>query len=326
MPERHPGHPSRHRRHRPPARGAALMIAMVLLTVVATLASGMVWQQWRATEIEAAERSRVQLYWLTQAGMDYARLILREDQFTSQRDGAPTSLQGTWATPLKEARLSSMLAADRENSADVDLDAFLSGAITDAQARFNLRQLVIEGKLVKAQVDVLARLCEAAGLPADVAPRLAERLLAAWQGTVADAPLVPQSVDDLVWLGLDAATVKKLAPLVVLLPENTPVNLNTASREVLAAVVPGLDLGGADRLLQIRSRTPFKTLQEANAQLGLELPAGQVGVQSNHFEAEGLLRLDDRVISERYLLQRRQGLQVQAIQRLRSAGYVTEPR
>jgi len=309
-----------------PARGAALLIAMVLLTVVATLASGMVWQQWRATQIEAAERSRVQLYWLTHAGMDYARLILREDQFTTTRDGEPTSLQGIWATPLQEARLSSMLAADRENSADVDLDAFLSGAISDAQARFNLRQLVVDGKLVKAQVEVLSKLCASAGLPADVAGRLAERLLAATLGTAADAPLMPQTVDDLVWLGLDPAAVKKLAALVVLLPENTPVNINTASREVLAAVVPGLDLGGADRLLQARARQPFKRLEDAATLLGngQTLPGGQVDVRSSYFEAQGQLRLDDRLITERYLIQRRPGLQVQAIQRLRSAGYVAD--
>ena len=219
-----------------------------------------------------------------------------------------------------------MLAADRENSADVDLDAFLAGAISDAQARFNLRQLVVEGKLVKAQVEVLVKLCASAGLPADVAPRLAEGLLAATLGTAADAPLMPQTVDDLVWLGLAPATVKKLAPLVVLLPENTPVNINTASREVLAAVIPGLDLGGADRLLQARARQPFKRLEDAATLLGngLTLPGGQVDVRSSYFEAQGQLRLEDRLITERYLIQRRPGLQVRAIQRLRSAGYVAE--
>ena len=32
----------------------------------------------------------------------------------------------------------------------------------------------------------------------------------------------------------------------------TPVNLNTASREVLAGVVAGLDLGGADKLQAVQ--------------------------------------------------------------------------
>ena len=36
--------------HRPPSaqRGAALLLAMTLLALVASLAAGMVWQQWRA--------------------------------------------------------------------------------------------------------------------------------------------------------------------------------------------------------------------------------------------------------------------------------------
>ena len=64
---------------RPPARGAALLVAMVLLTLVATLAAGMVWQQWRAVQVEIAERGRAQLAWILSGAADWARLILRED-------------------------------------------------------------------------------------------------------------------------------------------------------------------------------------------------------------------------------------------------------
>ena len=39
-----------------PRRGAALLLAMVILTMVATIASGMVWQQNRAIQVE---RSRM---------------------------------------------------------------------------------------------------------------------------------------------------------------------------------------------------------------------------------------------------------------------------
>ena len=37
-------------------RGAALLLALTLVALVATLAAGMVWQQWRAVQVEAAER------------------------------------------------------------------------------------------------------------------------------------------------------------------------------------------------------------------------------------------------------------------------------
>ncbi len=38
--------------------GAALLLAMIILTLVGTLAAGMVWHQHRAIEVEAAERAR----------------------------------------------------------------------------------------------------------------------------------------------------------------------------------------------------------------------------------------------------------------------------
>lgn len=41
-------------------RGSALLVAMLTLTLIATLAAGMVWQQFRAVQVEAAERARTQ--------------------------------------------------------------------------------------------------------------------------------------------------------------------------------------------------------------------------------------------------------------------------
>ena len=43
---------------RPRQCGAALLAAMLTVTLVATLASAAMWQQWRSTEVEAAERAR----------------------------------------------------------------------------------------------------------------------------------------------------------------------------------------------------------------------------------------------------------------------------
>ena len=50
----------------------------------------------------------------------------------------------------------------------------------------------------------------------------------------------------------------------MLLPVPTPVNLNTASREVLAGVLPGLDAGSAERLVQAPAHRS-RTLQDARA-------------------------------------------------------------
>ncbi|HMN76234.1 MAG TPA: type II secretion system minor pseudopilin GspK [Burkholderiaceae bacterium] len=301
-------------------RGAALLTAMVIVTLVATLAAAMVWQQWRAVQAEAIERSRIQAAWILTGALDWARLILREDA----RAGGPDHLGEPWAVPLAEARLSSFLAVDKDNTDDAP-EAFLSGTITDAQARYNLRNLFEEqeDKVIPAELAILKRLCETAGVADDVADRLATALAAAnlAQG---DAALMPESIAQLAWLGFDADTRKRLAPYVVLLPTRTPVNINTASSEVIAAAVEGLQRGDAEQLVQARQRTPFRSLAQAQALLpnGITLQPKQASTATRYFEVRGRLRLGDRVLVEQSLLERR-GASVIAVQRERVN--LTEP-
>jgi general secretion pathway protein K len=287
-------------------RGGALLLAMLILTLVASVAAGMVWQQYRAIQVEAAERARTQAAWILLGALDWARLILREDARSSAN---LDHLGEPWAVPLAEARLSSFLAADRDNTAadNEGLQAFLSGQISDAQGRFNLRHLVDdEGKLVPTQVAALQRLCEAAGAPGDAAGSVAERLRAAWAGE-AGALLAPDDVGELRRFGLEAAAIERLRGWIVLLPQRTPLNLNTAPREVIAAAVEGLDLSSAERIVSTRARTPFKSLAEVQTLLaGVQLDPNRVGVASRYFEVQGRLRLEDRVLEERSMVERRQ--------------------
>ncbi len=288
-------------------------MAMIIVTLVVTLAAGMVWQQWRAVQVEAAERARTQSAWILGGALDWARLILREDA----RSGRPTALSEPWAVPLAEARLSTFLAADKDNTDDAP-DAFLSGAITDAQARYNLRNLIgTESKVLPDELAALERLCQTIGVASDVATRIADGLRDALATSAsATAPLLPRSAAQLAWLGVEPETVRRIEPYVTLLPKPTPVNVNTAAREVLVAAIKGLDLATAERLVQVRQRTPFKSLQEVEAQIpGLKpLPAQQLGVRSDFFEVSGRLRLGDRVLEQRSLVERR-GIEVIALQR-----------
>ncbi len=300
----------------PPRRGAALLLAMLILTLVATLAAGMLWQQNRAMQVEAAERVRTQSLWILGGAIDWARLILREDLRSSNSQGQVPidSLDEIWATPLAEARLSSFLSADRDNNAEGGPEAFISGQIVDAQSRWNLRRLIDPaGKLVAAELATLERLCAQANLPGGTAQILAEGLRSAWApstggpgAAVADAPLAPQRMADLAWLGIEAEWLERLSQWVDLLPVATPVNLNTAPREVLAAAIDGMDPGSAERLVQARQREPFKTVEAAKALLSQEQmkDASRVSVTSSWFIATGRLRLDDRAVEERALIER----------------------
>ena len=316
--------PGRHHGRRA-ERGAALLLAMLVLTLVATLASSMAWQQSRSVQLETAERASMQAGWILSGALDWARLILREDT----RAGGADHLGEPWATPLAEARLSTFLAADRDNNADSGPEAFLSGAIVDEQSHYNLRNLIgPDGKVVPAELRALERLCEAAGLPTDTPARLAEGLRAAWgatnQGGAEDAesPLAPTRVAQLTWLGIDAVSASRLEAFVTLLPVPTPVNANTASREVLLAAIDGLDLGTAERLVQARQRNPFNGLPSVQDQLpeGMKAEDKRVSFRSSYFRIYGRLRLEDRVLEERSLVERRgadRGLEVVALQRER---------
>ncbi|RZI84155.1 MAG: general secretion pathway protein GspK, partial [Rubrivivax sp.] len=127
-------------KRRPTQRGAALLTAMIIVTLIASLAAGMVWQQYRAVQIESADRARAQSAWILQGALDWARLILQEDA-KGASGGKPSvdHLTEIWAVPLAEARLSTFLAADKTSASDEGPEAFLSGTIEDAQARYNLR-------------------------------------------------------------------------------------------------------------------------------------------------------------------------------------------
>lgn len=303
-------------------RGAALLAAMLTVTLVAAFASSALWQQWRAIEVEAAERTRVQAAWMLLGALDWSRLILSEDARGSGAD----SLSEPWAVPLAEARLSTFLAAQNNVSqvedASVDTtEAFLSGEIIDLQSRLNLRNVLGAKPPSAATLRPFERLFERLGLDQGQWAQLVNGLRRAHQGGGADAPLLPSNVEQLGWLGLAPDVVARLAPYLVILPQPTQVNLNTASVDVLWAAVDGLSQADAQRLVQARQQRAFNTVAQAQEALGNQgaLQLGeQVGTQTAFFEVRGRLRLDATTVEERSMVQRR-GSQVVVLWRQRSA-------
>ena len=320
-------------------RGAALLTAMIIVALVATLAGSMVWQQWRAIQVEAAERARTQSAWILSGALDWARLILREDaRDDAAHPPAKDHLGEPWAVPLAEARLSTFLAADKDNNTEDAPEAFLSGVITDAMARYNLTNLLsATGGIDLLELAVLERLCDTVGVSKDIASRIAIGLrdaappLPPTAGASAppyvapaDPPLMPQSASQLAWVGIDAESLRLLDPYIVLIPDtlrfpsSAHVNVNTAPRVVLVAVVDKLDLATAERIVQARQRTPLKNASDLTA-LVPGVPPGNLGklaFTSNYFQVRGRLRLGDVVLEQRSIV-KRNGSTVVVLQRER---------
>jgi general secretion pathway protein K len=317
-------------------RGAALLTAMLAVALVTTLASAALLQQWRQVEIETAERGRSQTGLMMTGAMDWTRLILREDALSAQ--GAEADhLAEPWALPVQESKLSTFLSQDQQWR-EGDAEVFLSGQITDAQSRMNVMNLLDNGQVSPKALARFAVLFERLNLPLAELQTMAQQLQRSQQSITPSAagsavpqgsdsttasfagPLMPQQTAQLVWLGLSPTSLAALQPHITLLPEATPVNLNTASAEVLSASITGLDLASARQLVQQRQRGHWTSLTAAQKALGSSgrlLDEQQHSVRSRYFEVHGRMRIDN-VVQQELALVRREGGQVRMLWRIQS--------
>ena len=322
----------------PRQAGAAILTAMLTVVLVATLAATALWQQWRGIEIEAAQRTRVQSAWVLTGALDWARLILREDA----RKGGADHLAEPWAVPLEQARLSTFLAADRSDAlaAEASQEAFLSGRIVDLQSRLNVSNLLLDGKVHAPSLLAFRRLFELLGVSDRELAALVSNLKLAQGDAVArapamaasaapapanepafatNAPLWPQDLAQLAWLGLSARSLVLLQPFVTVLPIRTPVNLNTAPVEVVYACIEAFEMADAHRLVAARTVTHLATLDEAakaGGNAAALFDAAQHSVGTRFFEIIGRLQVAQDVVVERTLVQR-EGLEVRTLWRRR---------
>jgi general secretion pathway protein K len=241
--------------------------------------------------------------------------------------GTVDHLGEPWALPLKEAKLSSFLAQDQQLR-EGDPEVFLSGQVTDAQSRLNLANWTdaadAKGKaqLLEPMQKAMVRLFNVLGLPRSELEAMSAAWLAAAKG---QGNLMPQNVAQLQWLGLSKTSVQRLSPFVTLLPESTPLNLNTASAEAIYASLPGLDLASAKQFVQQRTLSHFDNLTEAAKVLKVQsLDPKAHSVNSRYFEVWGRLRMEDRTQEETALIFRNNG-QVNFVWRQKIAGILPPP-
>ena len=313
------------KRQRHSSRGAALLAAMLTVSLVAMLAAGAVWQQWRTVEVESTERQHAQAQWLLLGALDWARVILREDARSGNADAPTDHLAEPWAIPLQEARLSTFLAANSNSSigsksgmnsngsfSNTNSDdaltqqVYLSGQISDLQARMNVSNLLQGSQIDLKSLQAFERLFEALSLPTAQLNTLAQGLVAA-QLQKDGAPLMPQRVSQLTWVGLTPQNLVTLTPYITVLPNRTPVNLNTAPTVVLYASVAGLSLSDANRLADQRAQNPWSSLDAFQKAAGKPVGVdGTHSVNSRFFEVVGRLRMPATSLVERSVVQRDQ--------------------
>lgn len=288
-------------------RGVAVVTALLVVMLATTVVAGLFVRE--TVTIRAVENrlALAQTRWVERAAIDWARVILRADA----RSGVVDHLGEPWAVPVAETRLDETVTGGATLD-DRRRPAMLAGQIVDAQARFNLGSMMQGGQVSQANLAAFRRLLLLLDQPESLADMVLSRLLRSMQRTV-DGRVVPPAelalsrIDDLRTVpGFDAAVIEALRPFVVVLPEPTLVNVNTAPAEVLAALVPGVELAGARRFVARRERTFFRSLGEAAQQFDGQpvLPADLLSVGSRFFAVRGMVRFDRVETSTETLLSR----------------------
>jgi general secretion pathway protein K len=266
-------------------RGVAIVFAMGVVALAALAASSILVVQstWsRESELNAGH---AQAHEVVQAGIDWARAVLGEDSRTSSVDhaGEPWALKLT-PLPIENGEI--------------------AGRLDDQQGAFNLNNIVRDGKLSVAQLAHFRRLLGILGLPSMLADALADWLDAdnvvysangaeddyylalATPYLAANRALVDAGELALV-RGFDASVLARLRPFVTALPRYTQINVNTASPEVIAAMVDGLDLDTARALVAQRDKTYFRDVADFARRVPPQLKnrIADVAVSSDYFMA-----------------------------------------
>ena len=285
-------------------RGAAIVMAMLLAALAATIAAALLWQQQRWAGEYERRRDQVQAQALAMAGVQWARQILFEN--------APPSivhLGQPWAYHLPTTPM--------ENGS-------IGGYITDAQGRLNVNNLTLGGSAATAAQAALQRLFAELGVPNALLNAISDWVDADNQttpnggaedgyylgqdppGLAANAPI--RRVPELLAVrGADPTLIARLAPFVDALDAPTALNVNTAPAEVLIAAIGGLDAAGAAALVSSRATTPFTSLSDFRGRLqrpNLSIDESLLSITSDWFVVTIAAQQGDTVARARALLRR----------------------
>jgi general secretion pathway protein K len=239
--------------------------------------------------------------------------LLHGEQAWAYTLGAESWARVVLLRDLKESKIDTLVEdwATRPPASIVEGGSII-GRILDMQGRFNVNSLVAGGAADPVAIDQYKRLLKNLELDESLADPLVDwidedinarfpdgaedetYLLLDTPYRVANQPLADISELRLV-KGYEPEVIAKLRPFVVALPQPTPVNVNTASAEVLSSVAEDLTLSDGEALVEARGEEGFQSVDRFKQQPAL---AGKQKLATLSVESDWFLVISEANIGQ----------------------------
>lgn len=244
-------------------RGVALLTILLLVVSITVVAGAMLASQKIAIRRSGLLFDQNQLLQDINAGQQLAVTLIRADAKLNDTDSA----QDIWAQPIPPYTLGG-------HSIDIEL--------RDEGSRFNINNLYHNGAVDTAALAVFQRLLTQLNLEPDTAVAILdyqdadsevyqdggdENVVYAQQSNRgADTALPNQallSIDQLAEVkGVDAQVLATLRPYITAVPYYLPININTASPVLFAALVEGASSQQMQSIIELRAKQAFSSVDD----------------------------------------------------------------
>lgn len=285
--------------------GMAVVTAMLFTALIVSIASAMVFEQQRFINRLENHFSATQARWMGEASVHWSRAILAEDA----KGGSVDHRKENWALKLPVTPFEG---------------GTISGAITDQQQYCNLNNLLQSADTAQKNTDFFKRMLVAIGAKSDTVDALkdwidadsdmtypngaeSEHYLAqAIAYRAGNQPLT--EIGNLSRIqGLTEENIARLSQYCSVLPEPTPVNVNTASVELLGLMLPELSQFELQMIVAARDLHPLKNISEVSKlinQSKLSLSDSQFSTGSRYFLVSSQTQFGKSTIRVEALLKR----------------------
>ena len=300
-----------------PPGGSVLLTSLLVVSIASILASVITWKSYSSIIRLEAQQDVAQARWILKGAIDYARWILIADSNGLEGQSVQIDhLQEPWAQKIPFSKLDKLFTSklNQEDQFFFSL-AGLTGNIKDEQSKFNLARITNSKNSIKAEQG-LKILFKDLQMQDSVFDKFLN-LLKKEHITLSRNNLLESNPAYL--LKKRRKSLKKIITLLRLSPDKekllisnmtwlskpTPININTASIEVIAATFNEINTDKLANLFKAIQKFPLRSLNEISILYNYKFISKKlIDVKSDFFTVTGYAHFGKAELGFNALLQR----------------------